>query len=64
MNVFHLHQNTTAVEELVDIFRDYPPRLSLAHQEMDNLYMTILNVSEHSMRDLLFGRISSYIRTS
>ena len=64
MNAFHLRQTTMAVEELVDIFLDDPPRLSSANQEMDDLYMTIRNLSEHSMRDLLFGRIVWYTRSN
>ena len=64
MNVFHIHQTKTAVEELVYIFRDDPPRLSLAHQYMDDLYMTILYLIEHLMRYLLFGRIVLYTRSN
>ena len=60
MNEFHLHQTTMAVEEIVDIFLDDPPRLSSENQDMDDLYMTIRNVREHSMRDLLFRRIVWY----
>ena len=57
MNAFHLHQTAMAVKELVDIFLDYPSRLSLPNKVMDYLYMKIRNLSENSMRDLLFGRI-------